>query len=85
VNTPSSRSSALLSLVTLLDQRLSSDDSDLVAIHYSSSEANNDYTVFIKMQGQTGSFCIRQLPSWFSGVKRSYESGKYLKIPTKRL
>ena len=40
VNTPSSRSSALLSLVTRPDQRVSDDDFDFVGIHCTPSEAN---------------------------------------------
>lgn len=39
VNTPSSRSRALLSLETLPDQRVSSDDLDLIVIHHPLSEA----------------------------------------------
>ncbi len=37
VNTPSSRSSALLSLVTLPDQRVSDDDLDFIDIHRTTS------------------------------------------------
>jgi hypothetical protein len=43
VKTPSSRTSARLSLVTLPDQFVLGDDSDFFDIHYASSEANSVY------------------------------------------
>jgi len=56
VNTPSSRSSALLSLVTLPDQRVSCNDLDLVAISLPLSKAD--------ISGSSAIGAIRRLLGW---------------------